>query len=329
VAAATAVMLGALSAQGATGQSGSFCSILTSEEVAAAIGAPPTQVSGTDTSCEWAPDAPVDIFKLGATYRVASIDGSGDRVSSGTELEVAGNDAYFSDYLTQLSIDLPEGGSLALWLSASQRALETKLEDLKAMLTGLGVTVLPRLAGLSLPTPLAPPTAAPLGSPAPQPSLFPDTELEAMFPAELAGETVSAQSVRGDVLAAQVDPSNPDQQAGLDAINQALGDQGKALTDVSFASATGNFGSIIAVRVRGGDAEAVATAVLGMFGSLSDEHQTPATVGGKEVTHLTSGPPAATFDPSQRGYYRYANGDVVWVVNASEPALTEVFEKLP
>ena len=44
---------------------------------------------------------------------------------------------------------------------------------------------------------------------------------------------------------------------------------------------------------------------------------------------MTSGPPAATFDPNQRGYYRYANGDVVWVVNASEPALTEVFQKLP
>ena len=231
----------------ATPETGAFCSILTEAEVTSAMATPMSVVRGTDTTCAWI-NGDAQRRELDAQYLPYSIDASGIRESDpGTDIEVAGHGGYFMDY--KLRIDLDDGGSLELKHTGDT----PEGVDLEGLLVGLAELVLPRLAGLPLPTPESLATAQPQGTTAPLPSFVPDTELEALFPTEVAGETVSVRSFRGDVLAAQFDPSNPDQQAALDAIDAALSGQGKSLDDVSYASASGGFGSIIAVRVRGGD----------------------------------------------------------------------------
>ena len=194
--------------------------------------------------------------------------------------------------------------------------METELEAIESTLTGLAVTALPRLAGLSLPTPLPPPTAAP--------SVATDAELEAMFPAEIAGEAVTVESMRGDGLAAQV----PQDQ--VDAINQALAPQGKTINDMSVGNASLSDTTIRAFRVRGADATALVPALLGLYmGSVSDVHQATVTVAGQPVIRVTGGPLADADDPAQQRLYVYPRNDVVWLVIGYEPKLSEIIGKLP
>ena len=201
-----AVVLGVLFAPVATGQSGTFCSILTAEEVAAAISAAPTEVSGTDTSCEWAPDAPVDIFKLGAAYRVASIDVSGDRASSGTDLGCGGQRRV----LLGLS-DAALGRPARRWFpGALGQCFATGLGDEAGgdrvdahRPRGDRPAEACRSVAADAPSP---PTAAP--------SVAADPVLEAMFPAEIAGEAVTVRSASGDGLVAQMDPDQVTRSIG-------------------------------------------------------------------------------------------------------------------
>lgn len=60
-------------------------------------------------------------------------------------------------------------------------------------------------------------------------------------------------------------------------------------------------------------------------GEMADPQQTPTTIAGTAVIKVTDGPDSA----GAGGTYFYAHGDVLWVLSASEPDLTEILQALP
>ena len=108
-----------------------------------------------------------------------------------------------------------------------------------------------------------------------------------------------------------------DQQAQVERL---LAEQGKTLADVSLGFAFGIDPqyAISALRVKGADAAALLDPFLAMSGAVSaPEH---VQVAGKEVLRATT---------ETQTQHVYAKNDVIWVVVAEEPILTEAFQKLP
>jgi len=56
------------------------------------------------------------------------------------------------------------------------------------------------------------------------------------------------------------------------------------------------------------------------LGSMSEPLQSSAQIGGKTVTVITSG---------ENSIYAYPKNDVLWLVFATDPDLTEIFTNLP
>jgi hypothetical protein len=75
---------------------------------------------------------------------------------------------------------------------------------------------------------------------------------------------------------------------------------------------------VAAIRVAGADAAAVLP-VLMQATEGADVEMTPAQVAGKDVTLIASDTP----------YYAYPAGEVVWLIQAEEPGLTEILTALP
>jgi hypothetical protein len=112
-------------------------------------------------------------------------------------------------------------------------------------------------------------------------------------------------------------------QAQRQQIEALLASQGKTLDDVSvgFGFSFDPPYGISAIRVRGGEIAPFVADLLPLLTSSTEvPQQTEGQVAGKNVTILTSGESTA---------YAYPKNDVLWVVNAQEPLLTEIFQKLP
>ena len=182
--------------------------------------------------------------------------------------------------------------------------------DPEAVLVYLAEIVVERLPSF--------PLAAPAG----------DTELASLFPASLGGEPLEVTTDRGPDLLRQLEgEENP----AASALLQGLTEVGKTADDMTvgsaYATVAGAAMAILAVRVAGVDAMVMAPTVLGAFGAYvsatPDATQTPVTIAGKDVTQFNTGRPGAGQT------YVYPHGEVVWLVFAAEPTLTEIFEKLP
>jgi hypothetical protein len=89
---------------------------------------------------------------------------------------------------------------------------------------------------------------------------------------------------------------------------------------VTFASgSTADFSTFIyAFRIAGADATKYSSLLLAAMDPES--RSAPGQVAGKDVTVVTAD--AGT-------QYVYPRNDVIWVVTAAEPALSEVFAALP
>ena len=167
----------------------------------------------------------------------------------------------------------------------------------------------------------APATEAPAASGLPGfsfalPSFTADTELEAMFPKEIAGKTLQVLSMSGtDFMGA-----NP---AG-DAIQPVLTQLGKSPSDLSVAFGGTEDLAVIAFRIKGIAAEQF----LGAYTQTAAQGATitDASFGGKSVKKVvtTDQPPTTT--------YLYLKNDVIWTVSGSaltDALLNEAFSKLP
>lgn len=304
------------------------CDVLTADEVSAALGETLTLVDGTGSDCQFdadygamrflslflsIADATTTAEVVGFLCPSGSPTPDGSRAPCGVEVPVGTSvGSYIPEgFGSMLYVDLGTGDLLALQLVGDPAE---GIDRLTALQT-LGALALARMA--SLPRPVETPGSL-------EPTFTPDTELEGLFPTEVGGTPLTIDSMRGAQAFADTDVP----QTVLD----ALVAQGKTLDDVSIASAyafvAGSMELVIitAIRVEGADMAVMADALVPVLnGDEPPAEQTPAQVSGKEVTVVR--PTAdATDDQLQ---YVYPRDDVLWVVAAAEPALSEVFSKLP
>jgi cyclophilin family peptidyl-prolyl cis-trans isomerase len=167
-------------------------------------------------------------------------------------------------------------------------------------------------------------TLPPEPSPVPAPSFVGDPDLVAMFPEQLGGEPLSVSSFTGQEILSQSSADNP----GIQELVAALATQGKTLDDLTLASAlqeTDNgAASIVAIRVKGADAFSLLDRIGALITGYADLQATPGEVGGKQVSVLTDGP-----DNGQQRAYGYANGEVLWIVQATQGLEQELLAALP
>jgi hypothetical protein len=171
----------------------------------------------------------------------------------------------------------------------------------------------PSAAPATLPTL---PTEAPLPTFA-VPSFVGDEELEAMFPADIAGEPLTVVSIAGTEL-----PQTLGGQQLMDVL-EALH---KTPADLSVAFTGTSNVTIQAFRVKGVPATKILPAIVAVYQQGSGSISSQATFAGKSVTKFT---PTSGSDPA---VYLYLAGDTVFTVggaNATDALLTEVFSKLP
>jgi hypothetical protein len=187
----------------------------------------------------------------------------------------------------------------------------------------LALVLLGNLAGTHVAvaqSPLTPPsspaTASPSASPQPAPSPRTDPELESRLPATIGGQSLATDSRAGADALAGADP------ATIAPLLDAIAGQGRTIDDLSIAIAyTPDYQvAITAVRVTGADASALVGPVIAMAPPEDVVEQAPGQVAGKPVTVATDQTGVQQF---------YATQDILWIVRAAEPALTEIFTLLP
>lgn len=304
------------------------CAVLTVDEVSGVFGEALTLEEGDGASCQFDADYEAGRF-MSLFTSVAEDTTTADVVSflcpSGSPAPDASPEPCGVDVPvgSATGVYIPEGFGTMLYVDAGNGDLlaiqlvgdPLEAVDKGAALAELGALALPRMAGLPQPVETEGPA---------EPTFTPDDELEALFPSDIGGRALDIESYQGS--AAFADTEVP--QAMLD----ALAVQGKTLDDVSIAtgysfdSNTMELLMISAIQVRGADISAVADALVQVLNDgEAPAEQTPAQVSGKDVTVLR--PTAESTDDELQ--YVYPKDDVLWVVAAQEPALSEVFSKLP
>lgn len=303
------------------------CDILTADEVSSAFDEALTLAEGSGIACRF--DADYAAARSMSLFTSIAEDTSRQEMigflCSATEspapssvpcgLEVAvgaSTGSYIPEaFGTMLYVDVGGGDLLALQLVGDPVAGVDKLEAL----TALGALAVPRVAS----DPQPGETDGPAG-----PTFQPDPELAALIPTEVGGQALTIESMRGaEAFAADGVP-----QEVLD----ALAAQGKTLDDVSVATGyafdaqTMQVLLIAALRVQGADIGAFTEPFLEVFNEgQPPAEQTPMQIAGKDVTAIRL--TAETIDDLLQ--YAYPHDDILWLVTAVEPALSEIFSKLP
>lgn len=304
------------------------CAILTAEEASGALGEQLVLEQGEGANCQFDADYTAGRFMSLFTSvaedtttedlvtflcPTASPAPGGSAAPCGVEVPVGDSvGSYFPEgFGTMLYVDLGDGDLLGVQLVGDPIEGVDKL----AALTQLGALALPRMAGLPQPVETAGP---------PEPTFLPDAELEALFPTEIGGQALEVDSYQGAEALADTDIP--------DAILDAMAAQGKTLDDVSvaqgysFDTGTSALVMITALRVRGADMSAMVDAFVDALGEDgAPVERTTTQVSGKDV--IVVRPTAGSTD--DRLQYVRPSGDVLWMVSATEPALSEVFSKLP
>ena len=146
------------------------------------------------------------------------------------------------------------------------------------------------------------------------PSFTSDAELEAMFPKQIGGETLTVRSMSGTDFLKTGSTSN------LSTVLQGLG---KTPADLSVAFGGTMDVTLIAFRIKGVAADQFLGAYLTSAKDAQGSVISDATLGGKSVKKVVT---------TGQVVYLYLSGDIVWTVGCSPPAealLNEAFSKLP
>lgn len=162
----------------------------------------------------------------------------------------------------------------------------------------------------------------PTRAPAPVPG---DPTLEAMFPTEVNGQPFTARSNNG----AELREGAPADDPFIVDIETALASLGATFDQLSLGGGTVGSQdagvSITGIRVQGADASAIQASLLPIILGLGDQQETPTTIAGRAVTILTDGPDA----PEATRLYAYGAGDTVFLLQGTEPWLSDAIGKLP
>jgi hypothetical protein len=291
-----------------------MCSLLGEQEVTEALGVTLTVATSDESGCDYSADYNTgDFLSLSSRRDTGTLDDLKTAFGDGEAIEVAGQAGiYLPDSLSSLMfIVAPDTGIYTLQLVGSPK----EGVDVKAALLSLAALALPRLSAVPAVT----------EPPVPEQSFTADKDLEALFPTEIAGQSLTIDSRTGKDLAAQ--GSIPDE------LVQALAAQGKTIDDVSLAfgyytdstSPQGN-GAITALQVKGVDMGSLSSVLIPLvLNGATPASQTQAQISGKDVTVVKA--TAETTDAEAQ--YLYPRNDILWVVQAVDPGLTEIFSKLP
>jgi hypothetical protein len=288
---ALTLLMGGTAARAQDPVAEAFCALYSPGEVRQILD---TKVSAEPGSqgCTWTGTGRNIATSLSAGWTETTIADQKAAWPDGTDLTIGGRTAYFSPgmFLQELFVELDAG---MLWL------VITGFDgDVEAALTELGELAVPRAT--SLPPPPQPETPS---------ESHADPSLEALFPESIGGVELDVQSVAGED--AIFDPED------RLAVGEALASLGKTYDDLTGAVVFSEAGAILAYRIVDGDASALLPLLVGVM--AEDAALSDAQVGGKAVTLIGADTP----------FYAYPSGEVLWLVQAGEPALTQILEGLP
>lgn len=292
-----------------------ICGVLTLDEIAAAFGDDLPVTSSDAGSCTWASYATGGNGALSLTLAPGTLDDLRSAYPDATDEEIAGVPVLVGSDGTFLFAEA-SGGVLSVFAFVFDDSV-----DVPAAVRTVTEAALGRIGSVELP---------PTPTQQPQPSFMGDAELQALMPTTVGGQPLESQTFSGQDLAAQIDPEDPDDQAEFQTLVDALAAQGRTLDDLSagfaYYSSEDSSGGLTAVRVRGLDIDAFVDDLLPLLVTgLDDPQRTPGQVAGRDVTIVTDGPDG----PDASRQYVYPKGEILWVVVAEEPALTELFDQLP
>ena len=272
-----------------------LCALFSKAEVRDAIGVPmDARADPTFHSCTWGTTDSGDPERyLDLGWHVITWEDLVAVSPDLPEMTVAGRAALWDPVSQALSLDLDQG---ALALSVNEIAHRN---DWQAALTGLGELAVDRAATLTGPPP-------------------PDADLVALFPAAIGGEDLLMQ-------AAYVDKEFPGgRDARGKALRSALKAADKALGDVSMASGQVPDAGVYlaALKVAGADAADFTETAIGW--------SIPGGGWTAEPPEFANGTVhAVTFNDGSYTRYFYPKDDIVWIIDAAEPALSEILAALP
>ena len=272
----------------------SLCALFSKAEVREAIGV--QMGSHADPSfhdCTWSTADIGDPERyLNLAWLNIGFDDLGALANDRTALTVGGRQALFDPIAQSLALDLDQG---VLVMGVTDRTGE----DWQAALTGLGESAVARSADLVAPPP-------------------PDADLVALFPTTVGGTDFLMQAVHVD----REFPGGRDARGK--ALRTALKAAGKELGDVSMASGQVPDAGVYlsALKVAGADAAD--------FTETAIEWSIPGGGWTAEPPEFANGTVhAVTFSDGSQTRYFYAKDDIVWVIDAAEPALSEILAALP
>lgn len=307
------------------GEPSAFCNVLTPAEASAALGVTLTVGSSSDTDCSWDSDFVTSDISLLVARDAGDFELDAKGIfPDGVEVDVAGRPGWFTTEGLALFVDLGDQKLLTVELFGTPG----DDIDVQGALTSLATQALPRLADVPIPTEI------------PEPSSMGDPVLQALIPdavgdAEMVVDVYTASDLATD------DPDDPGPAASLAELEALVAAHGRTIDDVSFAAAyfatDTVFGDLFAIRVAGADVADFQVELTDLILQLLEPVRTPATIAGKQVTVVTEGPPAGTSpDPSVDPFeiplppsYVYPSGEVLFIVSADEPELSQLFELLP
>ncbi len=314
------------------GPPSALCGVLTDDEASTALGVSLAVGDSTDYDCSWnstTSDASLLVTRDTGDFELDAKDAFPD----GVALDIDGTPAWYTPEALVLFADVGDG----VLFTVEYFGTPPEGIDLQAALTSLATAALPRLDAIPIPT--EEPEATPAGDPV----------LEALIPTSVGdAETVVDVYTAADLMA-NVDPDDPDAQSDMDALQALVEAHGRTLDDVSFADAyfatETAYGDLFAIRVAGANVADFEDELADLVLQLEDPRRSPAVIGGHQVTVITDGPPVsespgpsadASVDPSAEPVdeplppsYLYPSGEVLFIVSADEPQLTQLFELLP
>ena len=160
------------------------------------------------------------------------------------------------------------------------------------------------------------PQPSPAVSTAPVASPQRDPDLESRMPRTIGGQQLTIDSRTGSAIFEGAEP------AAIQPLVDGLTALGKTLADLSVGVAHNDDYSvaITVLRVPGVDAAGLIAPVLGLASPEEQIQQVPGTIAGKAVTAVTDSSGVQQF---------YVAGDTLWIIRATDPALTEILTALP
>jgi hypothetical protein len=156
-----------------------------------------------------------------------------------------------------------------------------------------------------------------------------DLDLVSRFPAELGGVRLDVTTLGGQEWLRSFAPDSRDGAAVRRLITVFIGAAEKSIDDLtigfaSYVPSPGNHAAVTAVRLKGASGEAITDPVVALLlANIREPEATRIEISGKQVLRITD-----ARIPGSYPHYAYAIDDIVWLVEAEEPTLSEIFAAL-